>query len=157
MGYDPPMRHVDYMQLAIAEAAKAEKAGDVPVGAVLVYEKHVIASGYNTREALLDPVGHAELNVLREGARVLQRWRLKGCTLYVTLEPCPMCAAAIAQCRLDRLVFGAQDPRMGAAGTCWNLVEDPRLRHRVEVVAGVLETACSDPLRLFFRGKRPSD
>jgi tRNA(adenine34) deaminase len=156
MGYDPIMRHLDYMKLAIAEAYKAERAGDVPVGAVLVCEQRVIAVGFNTREALHDPTGHAEINVLREGARALQRWRLTGCTLYVTLEPCPMCAAAMAQCRLERLVFGAQDPRMGAAGTCWNLVEEPRLRHRVEVVAGVLEAACADQLRQFFRGQRPT-
>lgn len=142
------------MQIALEQAELARAAGDVPVGAVLVLGGEVVATGINTREARLDPAGHAELNALRAGARALGRWRLAGCTLYVTLEPCPMCAAAIAQCRVERLVFGAQDPRMGAAGTCWNLVEDARLRHRVEVVSGVLELACQAQLRAFFESRR---
>jgi tRNA(adenine34) deaminase len=145
------MRHADYMELALAEAARALEAGDVPVGAVLVCEGRVIATGHNTREAGLDPTGHAELNAIRAGALALGRWRLHECTLYVTLEPCPMCASALVQSRLTRLVFGAPDPKQGAAGTLWNLVEDRRLNHRVEVVAGVKEEACAAMLRAFFR------
>jgi tRNA(adenine34) deaminase len=147
------MRHQDYMQLALAEADRAEAAGDVPVGAVLVHEGVVVASGFNTREAGLDPTGHAELNALRAGAVALGRWRLTGCTLYVTLEPCPMCAAALVQCRVDQLVFGAQDPKQGAAGSLYNIVEDVRLNHRVAVVAGVLEAACETRLKRFFRDR----
>lgn len=146
------MRHADYMQLAIDEAHAAEAAGDVPVGAVLVHDGQVIARGRNTREALLDPAGHAELNAIREGARALGRWRLEGCTLYVTLEPCPMCASALVQSRLARLVYGAMDPKQGAAGTLWNLTDEPRLNHRVEVIAGVREAECAALLRRFFRG-----
>jgi tRNA(adenine34) deaminase len=149
--YTDNVRHDDYMELALDEARAAEAAGDVPVGAIVVHENRVVAVGRNTREALLDPTGHAELNALRAAAAALGRWRMLGCTLYVTLEPCPMCASALVQCRLDRLVFGAQDPKMGAAGSRWNLVEDPQGFHQVEVVAGVRETACSELLRRFFR------
>jgi tRNA(adenine34) deaminase len=145
------MRHEDYMRLALEAADRAEAAGDVPVGAVLVHQGEVVATTYNTREAMVDPTGHAELNALRAGAAALGRWRMLGCTLYVTLEPCPMCAAALVQCRLDRLVFGAQDPKQGAAGSLYNIVEDARLNHRVAVVAGVLEAACEERLKRFFR------
>ena len=147
------MRHADYMRLAIEEAHRARALGDVPVGAVLVCDGAIVARGHNTREACLDPAGHAELNAIREGARALARWRLHGCTLYVTLEPCPMCASALVQSRLERLVYGAMDPKQGAAGTLWNLTEDPRLNHRVEVIAGVLEQECGELLRQFFRGE----
>ncbi|MFN3430742.1 MAG: tRNA adenosine(34) deaminase TadA [Candidatus Sericytochromatia bacterium] len=147
------MRHADYMRLAIAEALAAEAAGDVPVGALLVCDGRIVARGRNTREALLDPTGHAELNAIRAGAEALGRWRMLGCTLYVTLEPCPMCASALVQSRLERLVYGAMDPKQGAAGTLWNLVDDPRLNHRVETIAGVLEDDCSALLKRFFREK----
>jgi tRNA(adenine34) deaminase len=145
------MRHADYMDLALEEARRALAAGDVPVGAVLVCDGAIVARGHNTREACLDPAGHAELNAIRAGAQALGRWRLHDCTLYVTLEPCPMCASALVQSRLTRLVYGALDPKQGAAGTLWNLVEDRRLNHRVEVIAGVRERACSDLLTAFFR------
>ena len=148
------MRHADYMAMAIDEARSALGRGDVPVGAVLVCDGEVVARGYNTREALLDPTGHAELNAVREGARRLGRWRLHGCTLYVTLEPCPMCASALVQARLDRLVYGAMDAKQGAAGTVWNLTEDPRLNHRVEVVTSVSESACAELLTQFFQAQR---
>jgi tRNA(adenine34) deaminase len=149
------MRHTDYMQLAIEAAHRARAQGDVPVGAVLVCDGRVIATAHNTREALLDPAGHAELNALRAGAQALGRWRMAGCTLYVTLEPCPMCASALVQSRLDRLVYGAMDPKQGAAGTLWNLTDEPRLNHRVEVIAGVREAECGQLLRDFFRGAGP--
>lgn len=142
------------MRMAIEQAELARLAGDVPVGAVVVHQNEVVASGFNTREVDFDPTGHAELVAVRRAAQRLERWRMTGCTLYVTLEPCPMCAAALAQCRLERLVFGAQDPRQGAAGTVWNLVQEPRLRHRVDVVAGVLEEACVTQLRGFFAERR---
>lgn len=147
------MRHTDYMEMAIEEARLALANGDVPVGAVLVYDGRVVARGRNTREAEFDPTGHAELNAVREGARALGRWRLHGCTLYVTLEPCPMCASALVQARLERLVYGALDPKQGAAGTIWNLTDEPRLNHRVEVIAGVADVACGHLLRTFFRGE----
>lgn len=149
------MRHTDYMKLAIEAAHQAREQGDVPVGAVLICDGRVIASAHNTREALCDPAGHAELNALRAGARALGRWRMTGCTLYVTLEPCPMCASALVQSRLERLVYGAMDPKQGAAGTLWNLTDDPRLNHRVEVIAGVREAECGQLLRDFFRGEGP--
>lgn len=149
------MRHADYMALALDEARLALERGDVPVGAVLVCDGEIVARGHNTREALHDPTGHAELNAIREGAARLGRWRLHGCTLYVTLEPCPMCAAALVQARLERLVYGAMDPKQGAAGSLWNLVEDPRLNHRVEVVASVREAECAAMLRRFFRDRPP--
>lgn len=145
------MRHEDYMRLAIDEARRALAGGDVPVGAVLVCDGEVIGRGRNTREARFDPAGHAELNAIRMGAARLGRWRLQGCVLYVTLEPCAMCAAALVQARLPLLVYGAPDPKAGAAGSRLNLVEDPRLNHRVDVIAGVLEAACGEMLTAFFR------
>lgn len=149
------MTHADWMNLALEEARLALAAGDVPVGAVMVCDGRLVARGRNTREAHLDPTGHAELNALREAARALGRWRMTDCTLYVTLEPCAMCAAALVQSRLERLVYGAMDPKAGASGSVWNLTEDPRLNHRVEVVTGVLEPECRELLRGFFRD-RPS-
>jgi tRNA(adenine34) deaminase len=142
------------MALAIAEARAAGETGDVPVGAVLVCGGRVVGRGRNTREALHDPTGHAELNALRMGAATLGRWRLHGCVLYVTLEPCAMCAAALVQARLPLLVYGAGDPKAGAAGSRLNLVEDARLNHRVEVIAGVAEAECGALLTTFFRGDR---
>lgn len=149
--YTENMRHADYMRQALEEAEHARAAGDVPVGAIVVHEGRVVARAHNTREALFDPAGHAEINALREAARLLGRWRLHACTLYVTLEPCPMCAGAIVQSRLSRLVYGALDPKQGAAGTVWNLVDEPRLNHQVETLAGVLEGPCGEMLRGFFR------
>ncbi|MEB3222021.1 MAG: tRNA adenosine(34) deaminase TadA [Candidatus Sericytochromatia bacterium] len=144
---------MDGMALALAEAKAAARAGDVPVGAVLVCGDRVVGRGRNTREALFDPTGHAEINAIRMGAARLGRWRLHGCVLYVTLEPCAMCAAALVQARLPLLVYGASDPKAGAAGSRLNLVEDPRFNHRVEVVGGVAEEACGVLLTRFFRGR----
>lgn len=139
------------MNLALIEAQKALQGGDVPVGAVIVYEDRLIASAHNLREACQDPLGHAELLAIAQASKILGRWRLTGCTLYVTLEPCPMCASAIAQARLDRLVYGAFDPKMGAAGTVFDLV---RRFYPVEVIGGVMEARCSGLLRDFFLERR---
>lgn len=148
------MAHRDWMNQAILAASHARTLGEVPVGAVLVSGDRLVATGWNTRESAPDPTGHAELMALRLGAEALGRWRLNGCTLYVTLEPCPMCAPAIAQARIDRLVFGAYDPGLGAAGSVFSLVERPEYNHRVEVIAGVMEAECRAQLTAFFADRR---
>ncbi|MCS4484988.1 tRNA adenosine(34) deaminase TadA [Gleimia sp. 6138-11-ORH1] len=144
-----------WMRRAMELAALAEQAGDVPVGALLISEGgEVIASGFNTREAQCDPTGHAEINVLREAAQKLQRWRFSDCTLVVTLEPCTMCAGALVSARVGRVVFGAWDPAFGACGSLRDVVRDPRVNHQVEVYGGVLEVECETQLRRFFLAKR---
>ncbi|WP_255748657.1 tRNA adenosine(34) deaminase TadA [Sporolactobacillus sp. STSJ-5] len=143
-----------FMELAINEAGKAEAIGEVPIGAVIIQNGEVIARCYNKRETLQEPTAHAELMAIEEASRELGTWRLSGCTLYVTLEPCPMCAGAIVLSRIDRLVFGAADPKAGCAGTLMNLVQEPRFNHRTEVVAGVLSDRCGRMLTDFFRKLR---
>jgi tRNA(adenine34) deaminase len=146
------------MGLALAEAAAAPLTGDVPVGAVVVDAAgEVIGRGHNAREALQDPTAHAELLALRSAAAALGSWRLTGCTLVVTLEPCAMCAGAIVLARLPRLVLGAWDPKAGAAGSMRDIVRDSRLNHRVEVVGGVRAEECGELLRAFFAGHRGPD
>jgi tRNA(adenine34) deaminase len=146
------------MRLALGQAAGLPADGDdadVPVGAVVLDGGgEVIASGRNQREADRDPTAHAEIVAIRQAAAARNRWRLDGCTLVVTLEPCTMCAGAVAAARLDRLVYGAADPREGAAGSLWDVLRDRRLPHRVEVISGVLENDCADLLRQFFRHRR---
>jgi tRNA(adenine34) deaminase len=143
------------MRLALTEAAAAGPR-DIPVGAVIVDETGaVVARGRNRREADRDPTAHAEIVAIRQAARVLGRWRLTGLTLAVTLEPCPMCAGAVTAARLDRLVYGAADPKAGAAGSLWELLRDTRLSHRPEVIGGVLAAECGDLLRDFFAARRP--
>jgi tRNA(adenine34) deaminase len=142
------------MREALAEAEAAAAHDDVPIGAVLVRDDQLIGRGHNRREADQDPTAHAELLALRAGAAALGSWRVEGCTLYVTLEPCTMCAGAIVLARLDRLVFGADDPKAGAVGALYDIPRDPRLNHRVEVVRGVEAEACGDVLRDFFRTRR---
>ncbi len=143
------------MRLALAEASRALPAGDVPVGAVVVGpDGTVVGTGHNVREAEGDPTGHAEVRALRAAAAIVGEWRLTGCTLVVTLEPCTMCAGALVLARLDRVVYGADDPKAGAVGSLWDVVRDRRLNHRPEVVAGVLAGECGDLLRAFFRGQR---
>lgn len=144
----------DFMRLALSEAEAAGSAQDVPVGAVIVRDAQVIASGRNDRESINRVDGHAELNAIRTASSLLGDRRLVGCTLYVTLEPCPMCAGAIVASRLERLVFGAWDPKTGACGSLYNIVEDPRLNHAVEVARGVLEQDCSRQLVEFFALRR---
>lgn len=142
------------MRRALAEAARAAKAGDVPVGAVvLAPDGTPLAAGHNEREATGDPTAHAEILAVRRAAASLGEWRLTGCTLVVTLEPCTMCAGAIVQSRVDRVVFGALDEKAGAAGSLWDVVRDRRLNHRPEVVAGVLADACAEQLTAFFRDR----
>ncbi|PTQ53418.1 MAG: tRNA-specific adenosine-34 deaminase [Brockia lithotrophica] len=147
-------RDACYMREALAEARKALHWGDVPVGAVLVYEGQIVGRGANTRERDQDPLGHAEIHAIREAAKALGTWRLAGTTLYVTLEPCPMCAGAAVQSRISRLVFGAYDPKAGCAGSVYNLVEEPRFNHRLEVRGGVLADEAGELLRSFFRRLR---
>lgn len=142
------------MRLALDEARRAMSHGDVPVGAVLVAEGDVIAAAGNEKELRSDPTAHAEMLCLRAGAERLGDWRLVGSTLYVTLEPCPMCAGAMVWARVERVVYGPQDPIAGAAYSLYNIVQDARLNHRVEITAGVLEDESSDLLRSFFRDRR---
>ncbi len=144
----------DAMRTALLGAQRAESTGDVPVGAVVVHEGKIIAHAHNRREADADPLAHAEILVLRAAAQKLGRWRLSGCTLYVTLEPCPMCAGAVVHSRVDRLVFAAHDPRTGAAGSIYNIVADERLNHAPMVQGGVLATESSTLIREFFRRRR---
>jgi tRNA(adenine34) deaminase len=147
----------DYMSLALAEAGHASSAGDVPVGAVAVREGRVVAAGHNKREALQDPTGHAEILCLQAAAVALGRWRLTDVTLYVTLEPCPMCAGALVAARVARVVFGAADPKAGACGSLYNICADPRLNHEPAVTAGTLGDRCAAMLSDWFAGRRAGD
>ena len=146
-----------FMRQAIEEARKAMEVDEVPIGAVVVMGDRVIAGAHNLRETLQDATAHAELLAIREACEKLGTWRLIGCSLYVTLEPCPMCAGAIILSRVDRVVFGAKDPKGGACGSLINLPADERFNHRPEVVAGVLADECGDILKKFFRAKRVSE
>lgn len=151
----PLSRDREMMLLAMGEAGKAAAAGDIPCGAVVTGpDGDVLAVGHNRREADGDPTAHAEVLALRAAAAVLGAWRLDGCTVYVTKEPCPMCAGAIFQARVSRLVYGVPDAKAGAAGTLFNLVDDPRLNHRMKVVAGLLEEETAGQLKRFFEEKR---
>jgi tRNA(adenine34) deaminase len=138
------------MEFALREAEQAFKRKEVPVGAVLIQENRIIGKGYNQTESLRDPTAHAEIIAITAAATYTGGWRLENCTLYVTLEPCPMCAGAIIMSRIARLVYGASDPKAGACGTLYNIVQDSRLNHRVEMTTGVLEQRCSDLLKDFF-------
>ncbi len=143
-----------FMRVAIEAARIAEDNGDVPIGAVIVCEKRIIGKAYNQREQLRDPTAHAEIIALTQAAAARQSWRLNGCTMYVTLEPCPMCAGALVLSRMDRLCYGCSDPKSGACGTLYNIVGDERLNHRLEVTAGVLEKECREQLQNFFERRR---
>jgi tRNA(adenine34) deaminase len=142
------------MQHAIAEAERAGALGEVPVGAVVVRGGEVAGRGHNRRELDGDPLAHAELLAIREAAERIGGWRLTGCTMYVTLEPCAMCAGALVNSRVERLVFGAHDPKAGWCGSLGDLVRDPRLNHRLEVTAGVAAEECGRLLTAFFQGLR---
>lgn len=142
------------MRLALAEAERAQAAGEVPIGAVVIHRGAVVGRGRNRREGDADPLAHAELLAIGEAAKALDDWRLSGCTLYVTLEPCAMCAGALVNSRLDRLVFGASDPKAGFCGSLGDIVRDPRLNHRLEVEAGVLAAECGSLLTTFFENLR---
>ena len=146
--------HERWMRLALDEARAAAAEDEVPVGAIVVAAGRIVASAHNQREQLGDPTAHAEMIALTQAAAALGSWRLEGCTLYVTLEPCPMCAGAILQARVPVVIWGAADPKAGAVETLYRLFDDPRLNHRVEHVGHVLADECGRILRDFFRGKR---
>ncbi len=146
-----------YMRMALDAAQVAEENGDVPIGTVIVHEGRVIARAYNQREQLKDPTAHAEIIALTQAAAALGLWRLHGCTIYVTLEPCPMCAGALVQARIDRLVYGCTDPKAGACGSLYDICRDGRLNHRLQVTAGVLAGDCAAILQAFFRQRRPGN
>lgn len=151
------MSDSEAMGIALVEAREALGTGDVPVGAVVLDPAGaVIGRGRNLREATADPTGHAEVVALREAAAVLGEWRLTGCTLVVTLEPCTMCAGALVLARVARLVFGSYDAKAGAVGSLWDVVRDRRLNHRPEVVGGVRAEECTELLDAFFAGRRPA-
>ena len=143
-----------YMRMAIDAAQVAEENGDVPIGAVIVYQNQVIGRAYNQREQLKDPTAHAEIIALTQAASFVGSWRLHGCTIYVTLEPCPMCAGALVLGRLDRLVYGCPDPKTGACGSLYDIVRDERLNHRLEVTPGILANDCATLLQTFFQQRR---
>ncbi|MTT33324.1 tRNA-specific adenosine deaminase [Terrilactibacillus sp. BCM23-1] len=143
-----------YMKQAIIEAKKAEELGEVPIGAIIVKDQEVIASAYNLRETSQRPMSHAECIAIEKASEHIGSWRLEGCTLYVTLEPCPMCAGAIIQSRIEKVVYGASDPKAGCAGTLMNLLQDQRFNHQTEVVSGILESECGNLLTSFFRNLR---
>jgi tRNA(adenine34) deaminase len=143
-----------YMDLALAEAEKAEAAGEVPVGAVIVFEDKVVARGFNQPISTHDATAHAEIIALREAGRALGNYRMSGATIYCTVEPCMMCAGAMIHARITRLVFGTPDPKAGSAGSIYNVLTDPRLNHRVDVVTGVREDECVALLRNFFAKRR---
>lgn len=142
------------MELAIQEAKKAELIEEVPIGAIIVKDGIVIAAAYNLREKEQRSIAHAELLAIDEACKQLKTWRLSGCTLYVTLEPCPMCAGAIIQSRIDRVVFGASDPKAGCVGSIYNLLKEQKFNHRCEVEHGVLANECGEMLTDFFRKLR---
>jgi len=152
MSFDPI--HDRFMELALEEARQAMRENEVPVGAVVVCQGRVIASAHNQREQLRDPTAHAEMIAMTQAAGSLASWRLDDCTLYVTLEPCPMCAGAMVQARLPALVYGATDPKAGAVESLFRLLEDARLNHRVASLGGVLADSCSEILSRFFQQQR---
>jgi tRNA(adenine34) deaminase len=144
------MDDAKWMREALVEARQAASLGEVPVGAVVVRADEIVGRGHNRREIDGDPVAHAEIVAIRQAAEAVGNWRLTGCTLYVTVEPCAMCAGALVNSRVEQLVFGTRDPKAGYCGSLGNLVEDPRLNHRLEVTEGVLSEECSEVIRRFF-------
>ncbi|RMF38036.1 MAG: tRNA adenosine(34) deaminase TadA [Planctomycetota bacterium] len=145
---------VQFMKQALGLAVRAMEEDEVPVGALIVRGQKIVGMGWNQREALRDPTAHAEMVAITQAAASLSSWRLEGCTLYVTLEPCPMCAGAILQSRIPRVVYGAADPKAGAVDSLYRLLDDPRLNHRCTVTAGVMAQDCGALLSHFFKSKR---
>lgn len=143
-----------WMAEAIEEARKAEAIGEVPIGAVIVRNGEIIGRGYNLRETGHDATAHAEMIAIREASQHIEAWRLLECTLYVTLEPCPMCAGAVVQSRVKRVVYGTHDPKAGCAGTLMNLLQEPRFNHETELTSGVMQEECAALLTTFFRRLR---
>lgn len=148
------MDDIHYMREALKEAEKAMQRGEIPVGALLVRNGEIIGRGSNSRSLEGSPLGHAELTAMREASEAIGNWRFDDCTLYVTLEPCVMCAGAMVQSRLRTLVYGTRDPKAGAVGSLYNIVEDPRMYHRCIVRSGILKEECAELLRSFFWMRR---
>lgn len=146
--------HEYWMQQAILLAKEAEGLGEVPIGAIIVRGEEVVGRGYNLREQTMDPTAHAEMIAIRDASQHLDAWRLLECRLYVTLEPCPMCAGAIVQSRIPQVIYGTTDPKAGCAGTLMNLLQEPRFNHRTEVIPNVLQEECAHLLTDFFRKLR---
>ena len=151
---NPLQPHDFWMRMALDQAQQAYDVGEVPVGAIVVHQDRVIAEGYNQREALNDPTAHAEMIAITQAANALDSWRLLDCTLYVTLEPCPMCAGAIVQARIPTVIYGATDPKGGACNTLYQITSDVRLNHQAVVMGGVMENECRSLLQQFFREQR---
>ncbi len=149
--------HERFMDIALEEAMLAASTGEVPIGAVAVSGDEVVARGHNLREKLNDPTAHAEMIVIREASGKLGRWRLTDITFYVTIEPCAMCAGAIVLARIPRVVFGAKDPKAGGGGSVFQILQEPALNHRVELVSGIKEDKCSNILKVFFANRRNRD
>ena len=146
--------HTFFMQEALREAQRAEEIGEVPIGAVVVYQQEIIGRGHNLRESHADPTAHAEILAIQQAAQHLGDWRLEGCRLYVTLEPCPMCAGAILLSRIEHLIYGTPDPKAGCVDSLLNLLQDPRFNHQTEVISGILQHECRTRLRQFFQRLR---
>lgn len=147
------MFHI-FMEQALLEAKKAYSMDEVPIGAVVVKDGQIVGRGHNLRETFMDPTLHAEIVAIREAAKYLGGWRLADCQLYVTIEPCPMCAGAMLQARIKLLVFGAMDTKAGCAGSLYNFLQDPRFNHQTEIVGGVMEEECRQLMQSFFKNKR---
>lgn len=145
------MNYESYMELAIEQAQKAFEINETPIGAIIVYNDKVIAAGYNKRNTTKNPLAHAEIAAINQAANYIGDWRLEDCQMYITLEPCPMCAGAIVQSRIPKVIFGAKNPKAGCAGSIINLLQMQKLNHQVEIVAGVLEDKCSAMMKDFFK------
>ena len=148
------MDDILYMKEALKEAEKTLQKGDIPVGAIMVRNNDIIGRGSNNRSLENSPLGHAEIVAMQDASKVLKNWRFDECTLYVTLEPCVMCAGAMVQSRLGTIVYGAKDPKAGAVGSLYNILRDPRMYHRCVVRSGILKEECAELLRIFFQKRR---
>lgn len=142
------------MEVAIEEAKKAAALGEVPVGAVIVYENNIVSTAYNMKEYMKDATAHAEIIAIKKASSILDKWRLSDCNIYVTLEPCVMCAGAIVQARMGKLIFGAYDKRFGACKSLYNIPEEGKLNHKVDIIDGIMEEECSFLLSDFFKKRR---
>ena len=149
-------KDVAFMQEALSLAKKAKDLDEVPIGAVIVFNDKIIAKGYNQRNTKKNPLAHAEIQAIEEAAKVIGDWRLEGCSIYVTLEPCPMCAGAIVQARIDKIIFGTRNPKAGCGGSIINILDEPKFNHQVEIVEGICQEECSKILKDFceMRNKR---
>ncbi|HAN10046.1 MAG TPA: tRNA-specific adenosine deaminase [Clostridiales bacterium] len=143
-----------YMKKALDQANKAYKLEEIPIGAIIVYDGKIIGRGYNSRNLKKNPLGHAELIAIRKASKYIDDWRLEKCTIYVTVEPCPMCAGAIVQSRIKRLVYGCDNKKAGCCGSILNIACEPKFNHQVEVLAGVMEKECSELMKVFFETLR---